>query len=307
MNQNADATEAAELVVSGSVVEQLTRGEVDMQVATAKRWPRSIQRFKQEAMAMAVKNPAVAKDCFYVVPRGGEKIPGPSIRLAEIVSSCWGNMRCEARVISIDDTMLTAQGTAWDMQNNVLMRREVKRRITGRNGKRFGDDMIVMTGNAACSIALRNAIFSVVPRSYVDDICEHCKRVAAGDRGSLDAAKAHWLKEYGDKGVTKQEVLDLLGRPGQEDITIDDIATLQGLWTALSEGETTLEELFGSEQQRQQATQDGVHKFGFKARQEAKQASETQAQEEPRSYEPPPRRTNGHRNGAENGKPEAKK
>lgn len=269
----------AEVVDNPTVVEQLTRGEVDMQVATAKRWARSVVQFKQNALAMAVKNPRVAQSCFYILPRGGKKIEGPSIRLAEIVAICWGNLRCETRVIGADATMITAQATAWDMQSNVLVRKEVQRRITDSRGKRYNDDMIVMTGNAAASIALRNAIFTVVPQAYVMEIFDHCKKVAAGERGSLEQARAHWMKTWEDKGATKAQVLELLGKKGLEDVDVDDITTLQGLYNALSEGETSLEDLFGPPE-----TQDknGVRKFGFKARQEKeKAAAEAEKESQP--------------------------
>lgn len=263
-----EVIEPSEVVEAPTVLEQLTRGEVDMQVATARRWPRSIQRFKESAMLMAAKNAQIAQTCFYTLPRGGKKIEGPSIRLAEIVAVTWGNLRCESRVIDVGEKAVTAQGTAWDIQTNVLIRKEAARRITDSKGRRYSDDMIIMTGNAAASVALRNAIFTVVPMAYVTDIYEHCKRVALGDRGGLDEAKAKWVKWFAAKGATKEQLLDLLGRQGVEDITIDDITALQGLATALAEGETSLEDLFGPPG----AIPDGVRKFGFKARKEAEKA-----------------------------------
>lgn len=259
-----EALEPDAIVETPTVIEQLTRGEVDMQVATAKRWPRSVKAFKERAMAMAVRTPATARSCFYIVPRSGKKVEGPSIRLAEIVGATWGNMRCEARVLSADDKLITAQATAWDMQTNFMVRREVQRRITDKHGRRYSDDMLVVTGNAACAIALRNAIFTVVPRSFVDDLLQHCKRVAAGERGSLDEARRRWLDWYAKRDITQAQVLELLERPGVDDVTIEDITTLQGLSTALAEGETTLEELFGPADKRDK---NGVKKFGFAARQ----------------------------------------
>ena len=263
------AIEPAEVIEQPSAIEQITRGEVDLQVSTAKRYPRSIERFNQHAMAMAVKNVEVAKSCFYVLPRGGKRLEGPSIRLAEIAAVCWGNLRCDVRILDADATMVTAQATAWDLETNVLIRRETKRRITDRSGRRFSDDMIVVTGNAAAAIALRNSILTVIPRAYVLDVMEHCKRVAAGERGTLDQAKAKWMAWFEKQGVSKARVLELLGRTGAEDITIEDIATLQGVSTALSEGETTIDELFAPAE-----LTDGVKRFGFKARQEAKEKAE---------------------------------
>lgn len=243
--------------VETNAIEQVTRGEVDMQVSTAKRFPRSITSFRRAALSLATKDPKIAGSCFFVLPRAGKNIEGPSIRLAEIVAGAWGNLRCETRVVGIGDKTVTSQATCWDMERNVLIRCEASRRITDRTGRRYSDDMIVVTGNAAASIALRNAVFRVVPMAYVNELTMQCKRVAATSEGGLDATRQKWLAYFDRRGVSGDRVLAMLGRKGVEDIELDDITLLQGLHTALSDGETTLEEVFPAE------LADGKHKFGF--------------------------------------------
>lgn len=285
MTEETQELQRAEFVDT-AIVEQLTRGEVDMQVSTAKRYPRSIQEFKQQALSMAIKTPEIARSCFYVIPRGGKKIEGPSIRLAEVIAVTWGNLRCETRVVSVGDKTITAQATAWDMQRNVLIRCESSRRITGKSGDRYSDDMIVMTGNAAASVALRNAIFKVVPMSYVKEIYDQCKRVAASEGGGIDAAKANWVKYFERLGVTEAQILQLLGKKGMDDVDIEDITTLQGLSTALDEGQTTIEEIF-----RPEPMENGTQAFGFKAKNgKTKGKSKQKPKTEPEVVEdePPP-------------------
>lgn len=53
---------------------------------------------------------------------------------------------------------MTAQGVFHDLERNVAITYEVRRRIVDKNGRRYKPDMIGVTANAACSIALRNAI-----------------------------------------------------------------------------------------------------------------------------------------------------
>lgn len=231
-------------IVDTRAVEQIARADVDMQVATAKQWPRSLQAFRQEALALATKNQKVAATCYFSLPRGNKRVEGPSVRLAEIIAGTWGNLRCETRLCAVGETTVTAQATCWDMQRNVLIRSEVSRRITDRNGKRYNEDMIIMTGNAAASIAFRNAIFRVVPMAYVNDIYEEAKRVAVTGQGTIDEARAKWLAHFDKVGVSKARVLAMLGRKGIEDIDIDDLSALQGLHTALSEGHTNLDDAF---------------------------------------------------------------
>src|SRR5687767_2260566 len=103
-------------VISTTALEQITRGEIDMQVATAKRYPRSISNFKQKAMEMATLDEETAESCFYNLPRDGKEIQGPSARLAEIVASAWRNTRSGARVIANDGKSITAQGFCHDLE-----------------------------------------------------------------------------------------------------------------------------------------------------------------------------------------------
>src|SRR4051812_13432120 len=107
--------------------------EVDLQVATAKRYPRSITAFMRRAQEMATLTPEIAASCIYALPRkenGKQKnIEGPSARLAEICASAWGNLRAEGKVLGHDEEFVTARGTAWDVESNVAIAYEVKRRI----------------------------------------------------------------------------------------------------------------------------------------------------------------------------------
>lgn len=225
---------------------QLARAEIDQQIATAKRYPRNIVEFRREALEMATVDEETAAGCYYSMPRAGKKIEGPSIRLAEIVAATYGNLRYSAQIVEIGATHVTARGMCQDMQRNIAAGYEVKRRITTKDGKRFGDDMIQTTCNAACSIALRNAIFKVVPMAYVKPIFTQAKRVAAGGAASLSESRQKALDWFKQKKVTEKQILELLGRKKVEEIDLDDLATLRGLVTAIEEGQTTVAETFDS-------------------------------------------------------------
>ena len=72
-----------------SMVSLLNRSEIDQQIATAHRFPRSVKRFRDEAMAMVTLNESVAGQCIYALPRDGKTIEGPSARFAEVIASAW--------------------------------------------------------------------------------------------------------------------------------------------------------------------------------------------------------------------------
>ena len=111
-----------------------------------------------------------AQSCGYALPRGGKPITGPSVHLAKLIVSNWGNVRAEAKVVQITDKQVISRGTCWDLENNVATAFEVRRSIVGKGGQRYSDDMITVTGNAANAIAYRNAVFSVIPKAVTDKV-----------------------------------------------------------------------------------------------------------------------------------------
>ncbi len=228
----------------GSNLPQAGGATVDVQVSTARRFPRSIKQFVESATEMATLTQEIAMSCVYAIPRDGKTIEGPSARLAEIVASAWGNLRIQAGTTSDDGRFVTARGEAWDVQTNVAVGFEVKRRITTRKGETYGDDMIVVTGNAAASIALRNAVFKAVPSPFWRPIYLKCRQVIAGDARTFSARRDEMLKVFAVIGVTEARLCGAIGLKGKADVTLEHMATLAGILNALKEGETSVEEAF---------------------------------------------------------------
>lgn len=219
-------------------------GTVDIQVATARRFPRSIETFMTRATKMATLTPDIAAACVYAIPRGGKSIEGPSARFAEIVAHAWGNLRIQAGTTGTDDKFITGRGEAWDVESNVAIGFEVKRRITDSSGRTYNDDMIGVTGNAAASIALRNAVLKAVPAPFWRPIYMECRKVIAGDVRTFASRLDDMIKAFGVMGVPEAKLCQALGVTGKADITIEHVVTLRGIHNALKEGETTLEEAF---------------------------------------------------------------
>jgi hypothetical protein len=216
----------------------------DTQVATAKRFPRSIARFMQHAQEMATLTPEIAASCIYAIPRDGKMIEGPSARLAEIVAHAWGNLRIQAGASESDDRFIIGRGEAWDVETNVAIAFEVRRRITAKSGKTYGDDMITVTGNAAASIALRNAVFKAVPSSFWKPIYAKCREVVAGKAETFHKRRDEMMKAFGVMGATPEQVTALVGVRGVLDITLEHMVTLTGVYNSIKEGEATIEESF---------------------------------------------------------------
>lgn len=215
----------------------LINAEINQQIATARRYPRSVARARKQALELATLDRQTAGRCIYALPRGGKKIEGPSARLAEIVAASWGNCRFGARVVGETENFIIAQGVFHDLETNSAVTVEVQRRITDKNGRRFDVDMIGVTGQAATSIALRNAVFKGVPQALWWDVYLAAKNTAVGDRVTLAERRNEAMERFKAFGVTQAQVFQALGVGGFSDINIDHLVTLAGWATAIEEGE----------------------------------------------------------------------
>jgi hypothetical protein len=235
-------------VVANDALASIERAQVDVQIATARKYPRTISKVKERMLSFATLDEETASSCFFTLParRGGDDKPiqGPSIRMAEIALASYQHVKAGSRIINDDGKFLTAQAVVHDLENNVAVSIEVRRRVTNKSGQRFGDDMIAVTGNAACSIALRNAVFRVVPRALITPVYEAAKRVAVGDVKSLTSKRAQIIGRLKQMGAKEASILAAVGAEKIEDIDLAKLEVLIGLGTAIKDGETTLETAF---------------------------------------------------------------
>lgn len=235
-NEDAAALLPPTLVETGAI-ELITRGEFDIQIATAKKFPRNVRTCIDEMTSLATLNADTARATFYAIPRDGKVIDGPSARMAEIALCAWRNVWGGARVVNVDATAVTAQGIFWDLERNVRVTYEVRRRITTKSGQRYGEDMVNVTANAACSIALRNAVFKGIPRAFWQAPYDAARKVAAGDSKTLAERRAKMVATFAEMKVPADRVCRAVSRQSVEEITLDDMATLIGIHNAIRDGE----------------------------------------------------------------------
>lgn len=232
------------IVQQSEMLQAINRAEVDIQIATAKTYPRDVQDALRRIKDIATLDTETAEDCFYALRRQGSLIEGVSVRLAEIIAGAWGNLRVQTRIIGNDGRTITAQGVCHDLETNLAVSVEVKRRITDKYGKTYSDDMQVMTGNAASAIAFRNAVLKVVPKAVTKRVINEVKDVAVGRSMDLESRRQNMLAYYSKIGVGEADILKYCGVKTPEEITGEMIFELSGLKNAIKEGTTTVQEVF---------------------------------------------------------------
>lgn len=247
-------------ILESSAIEKMERASIDAQVATAKKYPRVLSVVKAQMLSFATLDTETAAGCFFTLPAraggDGRPIKGPSIRMAEIAISSFQNIRAGARIIADDGKQITAQGVCHDLQNNVMVTVECRRRVTKKDGHRYSDDMVVMTGNAACSIALRNATFRVVPLALVKPIYEAAMKVAVGDAKTLATRRADAVAHFAKLGVAKEKVFAVVGGKAIEDIGLEQLESLIGYASAIRDGDTSIDEVFNRVEEKPKTAEE---------------------------------------------------
>ena len=239
-------------VMQAETLQSMDRAEIDMQIATAKRFPRDIQQCLNNIRALSMIDEETMESCFYHLERKDKdgqikEIEGMSVRMAEIFVSCWGNLRVATRIIGNDGRKITAQGICFDVQNNVAVSSETSRRITNKSGKTYSDDMQIVTGNAASAIAFRNAVFKVIPAAVTKSVTNEIKqRLLEMTSTKISQKRRNAVEWFTKRGVTEDELRKYLGTDNLETMSAEEIVELRGVATAIREGSSSIDEVFRS-------------------------------------------------------------
>lgn len=239
-------THKAELeVLPPSSIEAITRGEIDTQIATAHKFPRSMQTFKRRAVEMATLDEETAASCIYSRPVGGGKFAeGLSVRTAEIVGACYGNLRVGAMIVEQTPRYVTARGFAHDLESNFASSCEVIESTVKKDGTLYDERMRVVIAKACLAKARRDATFQVVPKALCKPIEAAAKAIALGDASTLASRREACMAWIGKLGIDAKRVFTALCILGPDEIGLEELATLTGLKTAIKDGEVTVDEAF---------------------------------------------------------------
>lgn len=251
-------------LVGQNALKTITEAEMNTGIDIAKRYPRDPMQCKKTVLQLAAADRETAEACFFVLPRKKKNndtgkmedanIEGESIRLAEIVATSWKNIRYGTRIINVDkvNKTITAQAMVMDLENNITTSIEETKNIAYKDGKIYNQDMITMTGKAAQSIALRNAIFKAVPKAFFSQVMKEIKQVAIGNKpGYMEDGKdfkpvpiadriQKAIKFFTNWGISEARIFSVLSVTKVEEITEEHLITLTGLKSGINSGDVDL-------------------------------------------------------------------
>ena len=250
-------------IKQAEVLQAINRAEVDIQIATAKQYPRDLGQVLNKISTYAKMDKETAEDCFYVLRRkdkdGNDSlIEGLSVRMAEIIASAWGNLRIQTRIVGNDGRTITAQAMCHDLETNTAVSKEISRSIMTKGGRTYSQDMQIVTGNAASSIAFRNAVLTVIPKAITKKIINEVRAVAMGQTIDLEESRRRVIAYYTKAGVKPEQLLHYLGIKAIDEIDQRMIFELRALRNAIEEGTTSVKETFIDPEKEAQAAAEAV-------------------------------------------------
>lgn len=230
------------------------RYEIEGAMIMARQFPRQEPLCRQMILA-ACERPIFADGALYEFPRGGQKIIGPSVKLAREMARIWGNVRCGHRVLATDPDRqeVHIQGFAFDVQTNAYQTEESKARtriyrkkggwidllsedLGGDTERQLGE----LVGRTGAKL-VRNCLLRLFPADLVDEAVEGCKvaQAVGVDPQKLKAS----IRYFAERGVSMARIEAVLGKPIRE-AKEEDIASLRRIAASVSAGETTIDDSF---------------------------------------------------------------
>jgi hypothetical protein len=249
MNEHKSTDAESLEVLPPSSSEAIERASIDVQISTAKRYPRSLQAFKTRAIDMACLDEETAESCLYRRPVGMKNgvqqfAEGLSVRMAEIVGACYGNLRVQAQIIEQTPRFVRARGTSIDLESNFASSSEVVESTVKKDGTPYDERMRVVIAKAALAKAKRDSTFAVVPRALAKPIEAAVRKLLMGDTEALTKRREKVVAWIGKLSIDPKRVYAALGIKGDADLGAEQLEQLTGIRTALRDNEVTLDEAF---------------------------------------------------------------
>ena len=240
----------------GTVAVESSRAIAEAQgkLIIAKKFPRDEVVAYAKAM-QACQRPKMAATAFYSYPRGGSTVSGASIRFAEELARCWGNVDYGIKELSRDSGKSEMQAYAWDMETNTISVQNFtnphQRESGGKMVKLTSDrDIYEINANMAAR-RLRARILAVLPNWFVEDCINECKKTLAGKNETplIDRVR-NMLVQFERFSVTK-EMIEKRLKHTIETTTQDEFVDLVGIFNSLKDKQSSVVDWF--EQPKQKA------------------------------------------------------
>lgn len=229
--------------------------EVQASMVIAKKFPRDENEAYKRIMRSCARL-GLAEQAEYTYPRGGQKVMGPSIRLAESIAQNWGNI--DYGVIELENSRGQSEmmAYAWDLETNTRVTKvfTVKhRRDTKTGGYDLTDsrDIYEATANFG-SRRVRACILGIIPGDVIEAAVKECRKTIKGENKTpiedrIKIMLNTFEKEY---RVTTQDIEEYIGCKASS-MTENDLIKMRGIHQSISDGMSYPKDYFNSKKEKE--------------------------------------------------------
>lgn len=238
-------------VSAGTVAIEAERAIAEAQgkLVIAKRFPRDQAQAYARVME-ACSRPGLAEEAMYAFPRGKETVTGPSIRLAEELARCWGNIDYGIRELSRKPGESEMEAYAWDLETNTVTSQKftvkhVRDTRSGRFDLTDERDIYEIGANMGAR-RLRARLLAILPPDLVEAATKRCKATLAGNVEVPLADRIRSLVDaFAGLGVSVQLLERKLGKSTAE-VLPEELADLRAIYRSIKDGTASASEFFAT-------------------------------------------------------------
>ena len=238
-----------EKINQGTVAIEASRAVAEAQgkLLIAKKFPRN----ETEAFAKAIQScqrPGLASKAFYSYPRGKETVTGVTIRFAEELARCYGNLDYGIKELSNSDGQSEMQAYCWDLETNTMSlqnftNKHIRESKYGNTELKSQRDIYELNANMGAR-RLRSRILAILPPDLVEECIQECRRTLAGDNSTPIIDRINKMVVAFQKiGVSKEQLEKRLNHT-VESVTEEELVELTGIYNGIRTKETKVSEWF---------------------------------------------------------------
>jgi len=222
--------------------------EVQAAVIMAKKFPRD-EYAAYDRIMQSCERVSLAESALYEYPKGGQKVSGPSIRLAEAIAQAWGNIDFGVVELEQRTGMSSMMAYAWDLETNtrqtkiftVKHERKARGQINALDDPR---DIYEMTANQGAR-RVRSCILAVIPGDVVDAAVEKCKQTLKnGYKEPLEDRIRKMITAFREEFQVSKEMIEKLIGCAVEAFTDNDFVRLRSVYKSLRDNMAKREDYF---------------------------------------------------------------
>ena len=238
-----------ESINQGTVAIESSRAVAEAQgkLLIAKKFPRN----ETEAFAKAIQScqrPGLASKAFYSYPRGKETVTGVTIRFAEELARCYGNLDYGIKELSNSNGQSEMQAYCWDLETNTMSlqnftNKHIRESKYGNTELKSQRDIYELNANMGAR-RLRSRILAILPPDLVEECIQECRRTLAGDNSTPIIDRINKMVVAFQKiGVSKEQLEKRLNHT-VESVTEEELVELTGIYNGIRTKETKVSEWF---------------------------------------------------------------